>query len=498
MTSIEKPKMSKAEYDELRARKVEAAQSRLADAVAEIQSGQDWRAYLAMQSKLHSYSANNVVLLCVQHRAAFEEGRVSTPFPSYVAGFNTWRALGRTVERGQKGYTILAPLRVTVREARDADGTVRPLRGSEAAAAGETERKRSFMRGFSTTTVFAAEQTDGKELPVPPEPRLLAGEAPPGLGEAITQLIGSKGYEVAIVADKATLGGANGQTDFAAMTVQVRADMDDAAIVKTLLHEAAHVLLHEESTGRALPRSVQEVEAESVAFSSSSRTRMACRPTVTRSPTSRAGVASRRATSCSAPRRGSRVRRRNSSRRPRPYIWPVGMCLAMSRPSPATRPAAATSAERRRHRRRLSRSLPRWGCSHGEHWHQAGRLRHRRAVRRHVRPDRAVRPAVVCRGRLRCLVRSPGAARSPGRRVPGVRTCERSFSCLARSGRAGVRLLDGDGRYNGFSVHVGVLWVAALAARQHEKQERPNVRHEVARCEWTRRLEGRPMMLSAA
>jgi hypothetical protein len=266
MTSIQKSKMSKAEYDELRERKVEAAQARLAAAVAKIQSGQDWKDYLAMQSKLHSYSANNVFLLYLQHRAAFEEGRVSTPFPSYVAGFNTWRALGRTVEKGQKGYTILAPMRVTVREAHDADGKVRPLRGSEVAAAGETEQKRSFMRGFSTTTVFAAEQTHGKELPVPPEPRLLAGEAPPGLGEAITQLIGAKGYEVATVADKATLGGANGQTDFAAKTVQVRADMDGAAIVKTLLHEAAHVLLHAAPTGRGLPRSVQEIEAESVAF----------------------------------------------------------------------------------------------------------------------------------------------------------------------------------------------------------------------------------------
>jgi hypothetical protein len=127
MTSTAKPRMTKAEYEELRAQKVEAAQSRLAEAVGKIQSGQHWKDYLAMQSKLHSYSANNVLLLCVQHRAAFEEGRVSTPFPSYVAGFNAWRALGRTVEKGQKGYTILAPMRVTVREASDAAGYIRHL-----------------------------------------------------------------------------------------------------------------------------------------------------------------------------------------------------------------------------------------------------------------------------------------------------------------------------------------------------------------------------------
>src|SRR5690348_5812670 len=48
--------------------------------------------------------------------------------------------------------------------------------------------------------------------------------------------------------------------------VLVRADMDDAAQVKTLIHEAAHVLLHEDPPGRCLPKALREVEAESVAF----------------------------------------------------------------------------------------------------------------------------------------------------------------------------------------------------------------------------------------
>jgi len=46
----------------------------------------------------------------------------------------------------------------------------------------------------------------------------------------------------------------------------VRADMDDAAMVKTLIHEAAHVLLHQNLPGRDLPRPLKEVEAESVAY----------------------------------------------------------------------------------------------------------------------------------------------------------------------------------------------------------------------------------------
>jgi hypothetical protein len=42
--------------------------------------------------------------------------------------------------------------------------------------------------------------------------------------------------------------------------------MDAAAIVKTLVHKAAHILLHEKPPGQSLPRQLKEVEAESVAY----------------------------------------------------------------------------------------------------------------------------------------------------------------------------------------------------------------------------------------
>ena len=66
------------------------------------------------------------------------------------------------------------------------------------------------------------------------------------------------------------MDGANGRTDLAARTVHVRADMDPAARVKTLLHEAGHAMLHDpaatDPAGRLVCRGVAEVEAESVAF----------------------------------------------------------------------------------------------------------------------------------------------------------------------------------------------------------------------------------------
>ena len=61
--------------------------------------------------------------------------------------------------------------------------------------------------------------------------------------------------------------GANGLTDFGAKTVAVRENMPEAAQVKTLVHELAHVLLHgPEHPDASGHRGIGEVEADSVAL----------------------------------------------------------------------------------------------------------------------------------------------------------------------------------------------------------------------------------------
>jgi hypothetical protein len=80
------------------------------------------------------------------------------------------------------------------------------------------------------------------------------------------ELIEARGFDVDTVANAGAIAGANGVTRWDSRTVLVRADMDDAAIVKTLIHEAAHVLLHAGPPGQFLPRPLKEVEAESVAY----------------------------------------------------------------------------------------------------------------------------------------------------------------------------------------------------------------------------------------
>jgi hypothetical protein len=257
---------SSDELAQATAAKVEATQRRLEAEIAKLVSGEDWRRYLDFQSRLHRYSAGNTQLIGAAHAQAYSEGLVPSPEPSFVAGYRTWAMLGRNVQRGQRGYPILAPVRVTVVEAVDAGGNRRRLGRGERAVPGETVVPTQAVRGWRIEHVWDVSQTSGEPLPEIPRPRLLEGQAPAGLRDAVLDLARSRGFTVGTVPDAAAIDGANGCTDWVERTVVVRADMDDAAQTKTLLHEAAHVLLHARAPGWFLPRPVKEVEAESVAY----------------------------------------------------------------------------------------------------------------------------------------------------------------------------------------------------------------------------------------
>lgn len=259
-------RMSRQEWAEKSSEKVASAQAILAESVSALVTGEDWMAYLSFQAKLHNYSiGNNVMLIARQHAQAFIEGRVVEPMPSFVAGFNTWKALGRTVDKGQHGYAVLAPVIGHHRRAAGEDGDLRPLGKDEVVQPGETEERRKALYVFKVEHVFDG-QTSGRPVPEVPHPKLLAGEAPDGLGAAVMALIESRGFTVDTAPNAGSINGTNGQTNWGTKSVVIRADMDDAAMVKTLIHEAGHCLLHFDAPGCYLPRPLKDVEAESVAF----------------------------------------------------------------------------------------------------------------------------------------------------------------------------------------------------------------------------------------
>ncbi|HWE54346.1 MAG TPA: ArdC-like ssDNA-binding domain-containing protein [Acidimicrobiales bacterium] len=211
-------------------------QEQLEQQVAELVSGEDWARMLETASRFHRYSANNVMLIMAQMSTA-----------SRVAGFNTWKQLGRSVRKGEHAIRILAPCKYKV-ETDDGD-------------------PRWILRGFTTACVFDISQTEGADIP-DIRPVLLAGEAPAGLWDALAKQVATAGFTL----DRGDCGGANGVTNYATRTVTVRADVDDAQACKTLAHELAHVLLHDRTDSawslcmEPGSRRLAEIEAESVAY----------------------------------------------------------------------------------------------------------------------------------------------------------------------------------------------------------------------------------------
>lgn len=261
------PRATAAEDREAREAKLAEISQRLETAVERLVSGNDWLAAVAFAAQFRSRSFANTLLIFAQHQDAYERGRVSEPFPSYVAGFQQWRALGRSVAKGQAGYMIYAPVTARFASSSSSDPeSWRRLDRGEKPRPGEVVR--SKMVTVKPAYVWDVSQTTG-DGPVPqrPHPVLLCGEAPAGLWDGVAAQVGERGFTLADSPDAATLGGANGVTDFATRTVAVRADMDDAARTRTLAHELAHIVLDHGDRGRRdLHRGVGEVEAESVAL----------------------------------------------------------------------------------------------------------------------------------------------------------------------------------------------------------------------------------------
>ena len=78
-------------------------------------------ALLKTMARFHKYSWHNVALIASQR-----------PTATRVAGFQTWRTMGRFVRKGEKGIAIMAPI-IGRREAESEGDNARTVRGFRAA-----------------------------------------------------------------------------------------------------------------------------------------------------------------------------------------------------------------------------------------------------------------------------------------------------------------------------------------------------------------------------
>jgi antirestriction protein ArdC len=214
------------------------AESALDILLAQLESGHSaaLKSYIAAMARFHRYSINNVLLIQSQH-----------PGATHVAGFATWRQLGRFVRRGEKGIAILVPLAHRRRDLEDVSG--------------DNDSNCDAVRtvvGFKTGYVFDVSQTDGEPLASLAE---VAGD-PGEFAARLRAFAEHCGIEVAYgnrelgSADGASFGG----------RILLRDDLSPAVEFAVLVHEIAHELLHRGERRVVTSTKVREAEAEAVAF----------------------------------------------------------------------------------------------------------------------------------------------------------------------------------------------------------------------------------------
>lgn len=218
------------------------ARSALTRLSEELERGQSdtLRHYLAAMGRFHRYSLRNAMLIALQR-----------PKAQHVAGFWTWRRLGRAVRKGERGIAILAPV------------IKRPQRDRRESHAGATEADANLLSDdhdvvvrFRGAYVFDISQTDGKPLP---EFARTTGD--PGMHlDRLRAYVASRAIDVSYSERIAPARGLS-----TGGTIVLVPDMDAAEEFSVLVHEYAHERLHGRADRLRGNKTVRETEAEAVA-----------------------------------------------------------------------------------------------------------------------------------------------------------------------------------------------------------------------------------------
>lgn len=207
----------------------EQAINRLADAVEKGES-EAIKTYLGVMARFHQYSFCNQLLILAPR-----------PDATHVAGYQRWQALGRQVQKGEKGIQILAPIPAKLAEEPEQEQETAP----------------HHLCGFRAVYVFDVAQTTGKTLPEAPQ-----AQGDPGNSLAVLKAFYTK--QGIALEYKPSLGGPEGVSTKG--KVYVLSGLNPAREFSVLVHELAHELLHGADRRKELDRKVLETEAEAVAY----------------------------------------------------------------------------------------------------------------------------------------------------------------------------------------------------------------------------------------
>jgi hypothetical protein len=246
---------------EERKRRVAELNDKVKENVVRLQKSAEFRNFLIAMSHFHNYSWGNQMLIWLQK-----------PDARHVAGYNTWRDLGRYVKKGESGIAILAPLGPTsaITWIRATDNAIYAIKRSEkgwaiydndenliedgfptySAAArrlkemGFVEKKQTLnVNNFKIVHIFDITQTEGKPLPEFEVPQLTTGMNQT-LFDGLMDIAKAESVTVSFDPELSKTTRAEGYFQRPKF-IWIRPENPPATQLNTLLHEFSHYFTEE-------------------------------------------------------------------------------------------------------------------------------------------------------------------------------------------------------------------------------------------------------------
>ncbi|PJE03557.1 MAG: hypothetical protein CK429_32645 [Mycobacterium sp.] len=224
--------------------RIEDIRREIDDAIANLNTGEQWQDWLHYASQFHHYSLQNQLLV-----------RMQRPDATFVGGLKkVWnKKFNRNLIAGSKAIWVRAP---QIKKIKKDDGT-----------------EDDVVTGWLSVPVYDVSDTTGPPLPQRPEVPYTreTGVAPPEMHTELENQIAAHGYTVERV--ELPEDGPEGYTqDKPTKKVVVSTRYSDAHQAMVLAHELAHIEMghmerhHDYHNGPGGQRPTMEVEAESVAY----------------------------------------------------------------------------------------------------------------------------------------------------------------------------------------------------------------------------------------
>ncbi len=211
---------------------IESSVNALAAETDAVRKSETFLNWLNAMARFSNYSLNNQILILLQR-----------PLTSRVAGFQTWRKLGRHVVKGAKGIAILAPC----------------VYGKKAEPESDDSPTIKRLSGFKVVWVFAEEDTDGEPLPTLTYAVAAGGQdLLPKIEAAAGKLSVKLEYEE--IPEQGVQGYSTGGK------IVIRQSLSTASKCAVIAHEISHELLHRGEDRKTISKRQRELEAEATAY----------------------------------------------------------------------------------------------------------------------------------------------------------------------------------------------------------------------------------------